>query len=142
MEPLNTAGLRILRFLLLQAASSIGYTGVQVANTLSKPGIIVTLTPGFCQFYCYARRTAMTANDTGQPFRGLKCSIQLSQVQSFDPIPPNSATGTTCFAEGEEDFFDQVLRENITSPKIVSWAAHWLAVDGVHRRFQKSRPSS
>jgi transcription initiation factor TFIID subunit 6 len=93
----------------------------------------------------HARRTTLTTDDIDQAFRELNIEPPYGHsphnppaFRRAIPYPPNSTTGTLYFAE---DDFDRVLREKITLPKPVSWAVHWLAVEGVQPLIPENSPA-
>ena len=96
---------------------------------------------------CHALRQTMTTDGTGQAFRAL--NIEPSYDHCYNPAiyrhpthPPSSTELTPYFVKNEELNFDPVSRMKKVSPKPISWAAHWPAVEGIQSLISEKPPLS
>ncbi|KAK0243806.1 transcription initiation factor TFIID complex 60 kDa subunit [Armillaria nabsnona] len=101
------------------------------------------------RFMRHGRRTMMTTVDIDQAFRVLNLEPlyghtphnppTFRRAPAFSHMP---AAGPVYFVEDEEIDFDRVLREEkISLLPGVSWAAHWLAVEGVQPLIPENPPA-
>ncbi|KAH7915472.1 TATA box binding protein associated factor-domain-containing protein [Hygrophoropsis aurantiaca] len=101
------------------------------------------------RFMRHARRTTITTSDIDQALRVLNIEPLYGHSSNNPPafrralpFPHLANVGPVYFVEDEEIDFDRVLREEkITLPKGVSWAAHWLAVEGVQPLIPENPPA-
>ncbi|KAH7923346.1 TAF-domain-containing protein [Leucogyrophana mollusca] len=100
------------------------------------------------RFMRHARRTTITTSDIDQALRVLNIeplyghSNNPPAFRRALPFPHLASVGPVYFVEDEEIDFERVLREEkITLPKGVSWAAHWLAVEGIQPLIPENPPA-
>ncbi|EIW81112.1 TAF-domain-containing protein [Coniophora puteana RWD-64-598 SS2] len=104
------------------------------------------------RFMRHARRTTLTTADMDNALRTLNIEPLYGFGGATVPPPFRRAApfphmqgqghGPIYFIEDDEVDFDRVLREEkITVPRGVSWAAHWLAVEGVQPLIPENPPA-
>jgi transcription initiation factor TFIID subunit 6 len=101
------------------------------------------------RFMRHGRRTTMTTSDIDQALRVLNIEPLYGHFPNNPPtfrraLPFSQlpTSGPVYFVDDDEIDFDRVLREEkIALPKGVSWAAHWLAVEGVQPLIPENPPA-